>query len=168
MNERASAAAIVEPIGAELPQDSAHLHVAGEAAYIDDIAEPRDCLHAAVGKSAIAHGRILSLDLDAVRCAPGVAAVLTAADIPGVNDVGPVMHDEPILAESLVQYVGQPIFAVAATSVNAARRAAMVAKVEYETLPSILGIEDGAMAVTRTFDIAGRLKARNAALTRTV
>src|SRR5262249_17221343 len=83
----------MELMGAALPQDTAHLHVAGEADYIDDIAEPRGCLHTAVGKSTVAHGRILSLDLDPVRAAPGVVAVLQAADIPGINDVGPVMHD---------------------------------------------------------------------------
>jgi xanthine dehydrogenase large subunit len=142
MNERASTLIPAEPIGAELPQDSAHLHVAGEAAYVDDLPEPRGCLHAAVGKSAIAHGRILALDLEAVRAAPGVIAVATAVDIPGINDVGPVMRDEPIFADGLVQYVGQPIFAVAATSVNAARRAAMLQKIEYETLPAILTIDD--------------------------
>ena len=146
MNERAATLTSAEPIGAELPHDSAHLHVAGEAAYIDDIPEPRGTLHAAVGKSTIAHGRIRALDLDAVRAVPGAIAVVTAADIPGVNDVGPVMRDEPILADALVQYVGQPIFAVAATSVNAARRAATLAKVEYETLPAILTIDEALAA----------------------
>src|SRR5262249_25497244 len=66
----------------------------------------------------------------------------TASDLLGVNDVGPVMHDEPILTGSLVQYVGQPIFAVAATSANAARRAAMLAKVKYERLPATLTIDE--------------------------
>jgi xanthine dehydrogenase large subunit len=141
MSERVEVTA-TEPIGAPLPQDSAALHVAGEAHYVDDIPEPRDCLHAAVGKSAIAHGRIVSIDLGPVRDAPGVVAVFTASDIPGTNDVGPVIHDEPILADRLVQYVGQPMFAVAATSVNAARRAAKLARVEYEPLPPILTIDD--------------------------
>ena len=163
MNERAAATTPAEPIGAELPQDSAHLHVAGAAHYIDDISEPRGCLHAAVGKSAIAHGTIVELGLDAVRATPGVVAVLTAEDIPGVNDVGPVMHDEPILADSLVQYVGQPMFAVAATSVNAARRAAMLAKVEYERLPAILGIDDALEA--RSFVLPTEHLARGEAAT---
>jgi len=105
-------------VGATPPHDSAHLHVAGEADYVDDLVEPRGTLHAALGKSDKAHARIAALDLAAVRAAPGVVAVLTAADIPGVNDVGPVIHDEPILADTLVQYVGQPMFAVAATSVT--------------------------------------------------
>ena len=132
-------------IGATPPHDSAHLHVAGEADYVDDLVEPLGTLHAALGKSDEAHGRIRSLDLAAVRAAPGVVAVLTAADIPGVNDVGPVIHDEPILADTLVQYLGQPMFAVAATSATAARRAARLARVQYEPLPAIFTI-DGALA----------------------
>ena len=143
MNERAERAVPAgELIGAELTQDSARLHVAGAADYVDDIPEPRGCLHAAVGKSAIAHGRILACDLAAVHVAPGVVAVLEAGDIAGINDVGPVIHDEPILADRLVQYVGQPIFAVAATSVKAARRAALLARVEYEPLPAVLTIDE--------------------------
>jgi len=143
MNERAERTVPAgELIGAELAQDSARLHVAGAADYVDDIPEPRGCLHAAVGKSTIAHGRILACDLAAVRAAPGAVVVLEAADIPGINDVGPVIHDEPILADRLVQYVGQPIFAVAATSVKAARRAALLARVEYEPLPAVLTIDE--------------------------
>ncbi len=133
-------------IGATPAHDSAHLHVAGEADYIDDIVEPRGTLYAALGKSEKAHARILGLDLARVRAAPGVVAVVTAAEIPGVNDVGPILHDEPILADALVQYVGQPIFAVAATSVNAARRAARLARVKYDALPAVLTIDEALAA----------------------
>ena len=143
MNDQASRARL---IGATPAHDSAHLHVAGEAAYVDDLVEPRGTLHAALGKSEKAHARIRGLDLAAVRAAPGVVAVMTGADIPGVNDVGPIIHDEPILAEALVQYVGQPIFAVAATSVNAARRAASRARVDYHELPAVLTIEQALAA----------------------
>ena len=94
--------------------DSAHLHVAGEAAYIDDILEARGTLHAALGLSRRAHAPIKSMDLAAVRAAPGVVAVLTAADIPGENNVGPILHDDPILAADEVQFVGQPVFLVVA------------------------------------------------------
>jgi xanthine dehydrogenase large subunit len=142
MNDRASPDRASVLIGAELPHESARLHVAGEAAYVDDIVEPRGTLYAALGKSAKAHARIVAVDLAAVRAAPGVIAVLTAADIPGVNDVGPVIHDEPILADTLVQYVGQPIFAVAATSVNAARGAALLGRVEYAELPALLTVDE--------------------------
>ena len=132
-------------IGDALPHESAHLHVTGAATYVDDIVEPRGTLHAALGRSAKPHARIVALDLDAVRAAPGVVAVLTARGIPGINDCGPVVHDDPILADGVVQYVGQPIFAVAATSVKAARQAALRARVEYEELPAILTI-DAALA----------------------
>lgn len=142
MNQPTSPPGASTPIGAELPHDSAHLHVAGEAAYVDDIVEPRGTLYAALGKSTKAHARIVGIDTSAVRAAPGVLAVVTAGDIPGVNDVGPVLRDEPILADDLVQYVGQPIFAVAATSVNAARRATGLAQIEYAELSAVLSIDE--------------------------
>jgi xanthine dehydrogenase large subunit len=133
-------------IGEPLPHESAHLHVAGEATYIDDIVEPRGTLHAALGRSVKPHARIVSLNLDAVRATPGVVAVLTAAGIPGINDCGPVVRDDPILADGLVQYVGQPLFAVAATSIKAARQAALRARVEYAELPALLTIDDALAA----------------------
>ena len=120
------------------PHESAHLHVAGEALYVDDIPEIAGTLHVALGLSEKAHARIRSIDLAAVRAAPGVVAVLTAADIPGENDCGPIVHDDPILADGLVQYVGQPMFAVVAETYDAARRAARLAKVDYDVLPAVL------------------------------
>ena len=132
-------------VGTPAPHDSAALHVAGAAAYTDDLPEPRGTLHAAIGVSACAHGQLLRLGLDRVRTAPGVVAVLTAADIPGINDIGPIQRDDPILAADIVQFAGQPVFAVAADSVNAARRAAQWADMEISPLPPILTI-DGALA----------------------
>ncbi|MEO7056133.1 MAG: xanthine dehydrogenase molybdopterin binding subunit [Caldimonas sp.] len=127
-------------VGARVPHESAHLHVAGAAPYIDDLPELAGTLHAALGLSPIAHGRIVGLDLDLVRAMPGVVAVLTADDIPGPNDCGPVIHDDPILAEGVVHYVGQPVFAVIATTRDAARRAAAKARdvIRIEALPAIL------------------------------
>ena len=133
-------------VGTPAPHDSAALHVAGEAAYTDDLPEPRGTLHAAIGVSAHAHGQLLRLGLDRVRAAPGVVAVLTAADIPGVNDVGPILRDDPILAADVVQFAGQPVFAVAANGVNAARRAAKLADMEISPLPAILTIEEALAA----------------------
>ena len=126
--------------GQPLRHESAHLHVSGEAQYADDIPLPANALHAAIGMSSIAHGRVRSMDLEAVRRAPGVVNVITAADVPGVNDFGPVIHDDPILAEGLVQFCGQALFAVAATSYGAARRAAKLARIEYDELPAVLDI----------------------------
>ncbi|MGI9499395.1 MAG: xanthine dehydrogenase molybdopterin binding subunit [Geminicoccaceae bacterium] len=123
---------------APLPHESAELHVSGEATYTDDIPELAGTLHCALGLSRKAHAKINLLDLDAVRAAPGVVAVLTAADIPGKNDCGPIIADDPILADGLVQCIGQPVFVVIAKSYFDARRAARMAKVDYEELPAVL------------------------------
>jgi len=125
-------------VGVSKAHESARLHVLGQADYTDDIAEVRGTLHAALGLSAKAHANILALDLDAVRASRGVVAVYTAKDIPGTNDCGPIIHDDPILADGLVQYVGQPIFIVVADSHDNARRAAKKGVVTYEELPAIL------------------------------
>jgi xanthine dehydrogenase large subunit len=121
------------------PHESAHLHVSGRATYTDDIPTLAGTLHAALGLSSKAHAKIVSMSLDKVRATPGVVAIFTADDIPGVNDVGPIIHgDDPILADGLVQYIGQPIFIVVATSHETARLAARRAEVVYEELPAIL------------------------------
>ncbi|WP_036018803.1 xanthine dehydrogenase molybdopterin binding subunit [Paraburkholderia mimosarum] len=133
-------------LGAPLPHESAEAHVSGEARYTDDIPELHGTVHAALGLSRHAHARIVALDLERVRSSPGVLAVLTAADIPGTNDCGPVVHDDPVLAGELVQYLGQPVFAVIATSHELARRAAALAAsedvVRYEPLGPVLTIDE--------------------------
>ena len=99
--------------------------------YIDDIVEPRGCLNVFAARSSIAHGRLNALDLSRTRSAPGVACVLTAADIPGQNDVSPTgTNDDPCLADELVHFHGQPLFAVAAESIEEARAAAALAEIE--------------------------------------
>jgi xanthine dehydrogenase large subunit len=120
--------------------ESAHLHVSGRALYADDIPLPANTLHGAFGMSSIAHGRIRAMDLGAVMEFPGVVAVALAADVPGENNYGSAVHDDPIFAPDLVQYAGQPLFAVAADTYTAARKAARRARVEYEPLPAILDI----------------------------
>ncbi|WP_256081322.1 xanthine dehydrogenase molybdopterin binding subunit [Massilia sp. YIM B04103] len=125
-------------VGVSRPHESAELHVLGQATYTDDIPEVQGTLHAALGLSSKAHAHILNTDLSAVRAAPGVVAVYTVADIPGTNDCGPIIHDDPILADGLVQYVGQPIFIVVADTHDNARRAARRAKIDYQELPAIL------------------------------
>ncbi|MGO4379424.1 xanthine dehydrogenase molybdopterin binding subunit [Pseudoduganella sp. RAF19] len=125
-------------VGIPRKHESAELHVLGQATYTDDIPEVQGTLHAALGLSSKAHARITGLSLDAVRSSPGVKAVYTVADIPGTNDCGPIIHDDPILADGEVFYIGQPIFIVVADSHTNARRAARRAKVDYEDLPVIL------------------------------
>jgi xanthine dehydrogenase large subunit len=124
--------------GVPHPHESARLHVSGEAIYVDDIPVLAGTLHAALGLSDKAHALVKAIDLTAVRRAKGVVAVLTAADIPGENECGPIIHDDPILADGFVQYVGQPMFVVIADSYDAARRAARLARVDYDVLPAIL------------------------------
>ncbi|OYX94680.1 MAG: xanthine dehydrogenase molybdopterin binding subunit, partial [Caulobacter sp. 35-67-4] len=127
-------------VHASLPHDSAARHVAGSAVYIDDLPEPAGMLHVHFGLSTRAHARITAMDLSAVRVAPGVVLVLTAADIPGENDVSPVIHDDKLFATDTVTYVGQSLFAVAATSIAAARAAAAKAVIAYAELPAAIDI----------------------------
>jgi xanthine dehydrogenase large subunit len=127
-----------EPIA----HDSAAAHVTGRALYVDDLVEPKGCLHLALGLSERARARIVALDLEAVRAAPGVVLVLTGRD-PGASvDISPVhAGDEPVLPADEVVYCGQPIFVVAAETREQARRAARLARVVYEDLPAVLTIE---------------------------
>ena len=143
-------------VGKPLPHDAAHLHVTGQARYVDDIPLPKGALHLAFGVSDVAHGRIVAMNLDAVRTAPGVVAVLTAADLPYHNDVSPSPSPEPLLAEETVHFIGQPLFLVVATSHLAARKAAKRGKIEIDALPAILTIED-AMAADSHFEDGPRI-----------
>ncbi|HEV6968729.1 xanthine dehydrogenase molybdopterin binding subunit [Roseateles sp.] len=132
---------VAEPVvGSPRPHESAHLHVSGAAPYTDDLPEPAGTLHAALGLSPLAHGRLLGLDVERIRRMPGVVAVLTAADIAGENNCGPLQHDDPILADGELRYAGQPVFAVIATGREQARRAAALARevVRAEPLPAVL------------------------------
>jgi len=128
--------------GISSPHESASLHVCGEATYVDDIPEMAGTQHIALGLSQRAHARIVSVDLDAVKASTGVVAVLTAQDIPGRNDCGPIIQDDPILVDGLVQYFGQPIFAVVANSYVAARKAVHQAVIEYQELPAVLDVRE--------------------------
>ena len=126
----------------DLAHESAAKHVTGRATYTDDIAEPAGTLHAYLGLSDIAHAEIANLDLDAVLSASGVVGVLTAKDIPGCNDISPTgLNDEPVLAETKVDFWGQPVFAVIAETRDQARRAAKRAKITWHALPHASDIE---------------------------
>ena len=133
-------------VHASVPHDSARGHVTGAASYVDDLPEPPGLLHLAFGLADVAHGRLISLDLVAVRAVSGVVLVLTAADIPGENNVGPVAHDEPLLASGEILFHGQPLFIVAAETRDAARRAARLAKVDIAPLPALLTIAEAQQA----------------------
>lgn len=125
-------------VGVSRAHESARLHVLGQATYTDDVAEVQGTLHGALGLSSKAHARIVAVDLSKVRAGEGVLGVFDVKDIPGLNDCGPIIHDDPIFADGLVMYVGQPIFIVVARTHDQARRAARLAEVTYEELPAVL------------------------------
>ena len=113
-----------------VPHDSAIRHVTGSAPYIDDLPEPRGTLHIALGLAPIARGQLVELDLAAVRAKKGVIAVLTAADIPGKNDVSPSLGDEPMLVANEISFHAQPVFVVIAETRKIARKAARRGRIE--------------------------------------
>ena len=121
-----------------LPHDSAPLHVSGEASYVDDLPEPRELLHVALGLSTHAHASINSMDLSAVRSAPGVVEVLDSSSVPAKNDCSPTIGDDPVFAERTVEFAGQVLFAVLAESELQAHEACRLAKVEYEEKDAIV------------------------------
>jgi xanthine dehydrogenase large subunit len=129
-------------VGLGLPTESALLHVTGTALFADDELEPQGMLHIALGLSPVPHGRVVGLDVAAMRALPGVVAVLTAADIPGENDFGTIVHDEPILAGDEVSYAGQPVFAVVASDRSSALRAASAGEsaMRIDVLPAVLDL----------------------------
>ncbi len=133
------------------PHESAALHVTGRARYVDDIPVPEGTLHLAFGLSSEASAAITAMDLDAVRAAPGVVAVLTAADLPFANDASPAPTPEPVLAEGEVHYIGQPVFLVIATSHRAARVAARAGRISYAPRRPILTL-DQALAAKSHFE----------------
>ncbi len=124
------------------PHDSAYKHVSGFADYTDDIKEPKDTLYGAIGLSKKAHAIIRKIDLNKVKSSEGVISVITNKDIPGRNDVGPVFDGDPIFPEKKVEFYGQPLFAVAATTIELARKAVMKAKITYKNLKPVVTIKD--------------------------
>ncbi len=127
-------------VGLPLAHDSARGHVTGAAAYVDDRVPLEGQFHACIGGSAVTRGRVTRMDLTRVRAAAGVVDVITADDIPGVLDIGPVFPGDPLLVADEIEYRGQPLFAVLATSHELARRAVLLADIEYETLEPVLDL----------------------------
>lgn len=118
-------------------KDDAELHARGAAQFVDDWPLPEGCLFAQPATSTVAHGRIVAIDTRPALAFPGVVAVLTAADIPGLNQIGNVAADEVLLADGEAVYHGQPLALVVAESAAAARQAARLVEVDYQPLPAI-------------------------------
>ena len=129
-------------IGEKRPHESGTKHVSGHAHYTDDIFEPEGTLYGAIGWAKKSHAIVKKIDLKEVIKSQGVTAVVTCDDIPGRNDVGPVYDGDPIFPLKKIEYFGQPLFAVAATSTELARKAVLKAKISYKTLKPIIKIKD--------------------------
>ena len=131
-----------ELINEARPHDSAFKHVSGFAEYTDDIKEPENTLYGAIGWSKKAHAIIKKIDLTKVKSSKGVVSVVTYIDIPGRNDVGPVFDGDPIFANKKIEFYGQPLFAVAANTIELARKAVLKAKIIYKELKPIVTIQE--------------------------
>ena len=126
--------------GRSVKHDSADKHVSGEAVYIDDRLEFPNQLHVYARLSDRAHARILSIDTAPCHAVEGVRIVITHEDIPDLKDIGPLLPGDPLLAIDKVEFVGQPVLAVAARDLDIARKAAMAAVIEYEDLEPVLDV----------------------------
>jgi len=125
-------------VGATVSDESAALHVTGRATYIDDIPEPEGTAHGVVALSSLPHARVRRIDVSDAAAAPGVIAVLTAPDIPGVNSHAPRVGVDPILVDDEITCAGQPVALVVATTRTAAERGAALVRVDAEPLPVVL------------------------------
>ena len=127
-------------VGRSVKHDSADKHVSGEAVYIDDRLEFPNQLHVYARLSDRAHARIVRLDTSPCYALDGVRIAITHEDIPGLKDIGPLLPGDPLLAIDKVEFVGQPVLAVAARDLDTARRAALAAVIEYEDLEPVLDV----------------------------
>ena len=128
-------------VGRRLPRVDGAGKLAGRTRFLPDLRWP-DLLHARMVLSDVAHARLLALDVDAARRAPGVAAVLTAAEIPGENAVGVILDDQPLLPTDRIRYRGECLALVAAESEQAAAAAARLVRATVEPLPAVLDFDD--------------------------
>ncbi|RPH95709.1 xanthine dehydrogenase molybdopterin binding subunit [candidate division KSB1 bacterium] len=125
---------------------SGTLHATGASRFISDEPKPDGMCYARVLTSPYAHAEIVSIDaLDAART-PGVLAVLTAADIPGANQIGSKIPDEPLLPTREVCYCGQPVAVVVAETPQAAASARKKIRIEYRELEPVLTVEQALAA----------------------
>ncbi len=129
-----------------LAHESARGHVTGRALYVGDVGAKRKMLDVWPVMAPYARARIIGRDASAALAMPGVRTVLLAGDVPGINDVGAIIHDEVLLADQEVFFHGQVVALVVGESVEICRRAAGLVKVSYEPLPHILTVAEAIAA----------------------
>ena len=132
-------------VGLEISHESADLHVTGNALYTQDlVGRTKDTLHAWPVQAPHAHALVTDLRVDAAYRVPGVIRVLTADDVPGLNDAGE-KHDEPLFP-SEVMFYGHAVCWVLGETLEAARQGAVAVEVDYAPLPSLVTIQDAIAA----------------------
>jgi len=109
-------------------------HVKGESQFVDDQLAPAGLLHIKVLGSAIGHGKILNIDCTDAWKSKGVVSILLAKDIPGENQIGGIIQDEPLLADGEVHFAGQPVALIIADTFLNAKDASAKIKIEYKKL----------------------------------
>lgn len=146
MSARAEFTKKHSPLHVAAPHESGLRHVSGAAIYVDDLPPVHGQRYGFVVGSPLARGRITRLEVDAARAYPGVECVLTAADIPGINDIAPAMHDEPLLATDEVHCMGQSVALIVADSLATCRAAAARVVLEIEPLPALVDLREAIAA----------------------
>jgi xanthine dehydrogenase large subunit len=132
-------------------------HSRGDAPFVDDLPDPAGLLHGAVFSSSVAHGTVRFVDVSKAAASEGVVALFTADDVPGDNQIGGVIQDEPLFAEGTVHFIGQPMVLVVAETRRQARHAASQITAEIDELPGIFNPREAAavgefIAPSRTFE----------------
>jgi len=128
--------------------ESAEAHVSGRAVFTDEQRPPSGLLSLYPVQSPHAHADILGIDATRALAVPGVHAVLTANDIPGENDSGPILHDEPLIPARRISFHGQAVAWVVADDEAIAQAAAKQVDVDYAPLPAILDIDQALRAAS--------------------
>ena len=126
-----------------MKNEDMNMHVRGTSRFVDDIPVP-GCLNAVLYTSPVARGRIRALDISKAAAAPGVVAVYTYRDVPGLNQVGHVLKDQPLLAIDSVEYIGQPIALVVADTQRNAKRAVKLITSDIEKLEAVFDPREAA------------------------
>ena len=147
-------------------KDSYH-HLRGESLFVDDVNVQQGTLHALVFDSSKAHGTIKHIDYSAALAVPGVIRILTAENIPGKNQIGGIIPDEPLFATNQVHFMGQPIALIVATSERIAKKARACIKITIDELPVVTGAKEAFdknlfVAAPRAFTLGDTSKAFDA------
>ena len=129
-------------MSSEIRHESAIKHVTGEARFVNDLEPRKDVLYGLVVYSSEAHARIKDININAANELAGVISIVDYKNIPGQNQMGPVIHDEPCLAEDRVEVIGQAVLLIAAIDRETAIKASKLIHIEYEPLPSITSLEE--------------------------